>query len=130
MKGIIHFAAFKSVPESVREPGLYYRNNIVSLLNVLEAAGAHRVPHFIFSSSCSVYGNLAELPVREDSPLGQPESPYAHTKQVGERIVQAHADVMPELNAISTLIICASLILATTALIITFRTNRDGFGKT
>ncbi|MBK6343062.1 MAG: UDP-glucose 4-epimerase GalE [Flavobacteriales bacterium] len=101
VKGIIHFAAFKSVPESVREPGLYYRNNIVSLLNVLEAAGAYRVPHFIFSSSCSVYGNLAELPVREDSPLGQPESPYAHTKQVGERIVQAHADVMPELNAIS-----------------------------
>lgn len=101
VQGIIHFAALKSVPESVREPGRYYRNNIDSLLNVLEAAGARQVPHFIFSSSCSVYGNLAELPVREDSPLGAPESPYAHTKQVGERIVQAHADVMPAMNAIS-----------------------------
>lgn len=101
VKGIIHFAAFKSVPESVREPGRYYRNNIDSLLNVLEAAALHRVPNFIFSSSCSVYGNLAELPVREDSPLGRPESPYAHTKQVGEGIVEAHARVMPGLNAIS-----------------------------
>lgn len=99
--GIIHFAAFKSVPESVQEPGLYYRNNIVSLLNVLEAAAKHRVPHFIFSSSCSVYGNISSLPVSEDTPLGEAESPYAHTKQVGERIVEAHARVMPGLHAIS-----------------------------
>lgn len=99
--GIIHFAAFKSVPESMREPGLYYRNNIVSLLNVLEASAVHAVPHFIFSSSCSVYGNIAQLPVSESTPLGEPESPYAHTKQVGERIVEAHARVMPAMNAIS-----------------------------
>ena len=101
VSGIIHFAAFKSVPESMSDPGLYYRNNIGSLLNVLEAARSHAVPRFIFSSSCSVFGNIASLPVSEDSPLGEPESPYAHTKQVGERIVAAHARVMPGMNAIS-----------------------------
>ncbi|MFN3874362.1 MAG: UDP-glucose 4-epimerase GalE [Flavobacteriales bacterium] len=99
--GIIHFAAFKSVPESVRKPGLYYRNNIVSLLNVLEAAAIHEVPHFIFSSSCSVYGIIGQLPVSESTPLGEAVSPYAHTKQVGERIVESHARVMPAMNAIS-----------------------------
>lgn len=99
--GIIHFAAFKSVPESVSDPGLYYRNNIGSLLNVLEAVRECKVPRFIFSSSCSVFGNIAALPVSEDSPLGEPESPYAHTKQVGERIVAAHMRVMPGTRAIS-----------------------------
>ena len=99
--GVIHFAAFKSVPESVSDPGLYYRNNIGSLLNVLEAVRESKVPRFIFSSSCSVFGNIAALPVSEETPLGEPESPYAHTKQVGERIVAAHMRVMPGTRAIS-----------------------------
>jgi UDP-glucose 4-epimerase len=85
---VIHFAAFKSVPESVREPLLYYENNIRSLVNVLRAAEKHDVPHFVFSSSCSVYGNIATLPVTEDAPLHEAESPYARTKQIGEQILQ------------------------------------------
>lgn len=99
--GIIHFAALKSVPESVREPGRYYRNNIDSLLSVLAAAAELGIQRFIFSSSCSVYGNCATLPVDEDTPLGRAESPYAFTKQVGERIVEDHARALPGLRAIS-----------------------------
>ena len=99
--GVIHFAAYKSVPESVADPGKYYHNNIASLLNVLEACTAHSVPNFIFSSSCSVYGNIASLPVSEDTPLGNAESPYAYTKQIGERIVADHVRFDPLLKAIS-----------------------------
>lgn len=89
--GIIHFAALKSVPESVQKPLLYYRNNIDSLLNLLELAEEFGVKDFVFSSSCSVYGNTKELPVTEDTPFGIAESPYAHTKQIGEEIIRAHA---------------------------------------
>ncbi len=89
--GIIHFAALKSVPESVEKPLLYYRNNIDSLLNLLELAEEFGVKDFVFSSSCSVYGNTKELPVTEETPFGIAESPYAHTKQVGEEIIRAHA---------------------------------------
>jgi UDP-glucose 4-epimerase len=85
---VIHFAALKSVPESVREPLLYFDNNIVSLVNILKAAEKHKIKHFVFSSSCSVYGNIATLPVTEETPLGEPESPYARTKQMGERMLQ------------------------------------------
>jgi UDP-glucose 4-epimerase len=86
--GIIHFAAYKTVPESVKNPLFYYENNIQSLCNVLEAAKFNQINHFVFSSSCSVYGNTKELPVRETTPLGLAESPYAATKQMGERIVE------------------------------------------
>lgn len=87
IKGIIHFAAYKSVPESVQNPLLYYHNNIASLVNVLQAVEQFQIPYFVFSSSCSVYGNAAQLPVTEDTPLQKAESPYGFTKQIGEQIV-------------------------------------------
>jgi UDP-glucose 4-epimerase len=86
--GIIHFAAFKSVPESVSKPLDYYRNNINSLVNLLELSERHGVKQFIFSSSCSVYGNISDLPVNENTPVGKVESPYAYTKVVGEKILE------------------------------------------
>lgn len=86
--GIIHFAALKAVGESVEKPVWYYRNNLNSLLNLLECCLKFEIPNFIFSSSCSVYGNITDLPVTEDSPLAAAESPYAHTKQVGEDMVR------------------------------------------
>ena len=85
--GIIHFAALKSVPESVTQPLLYYRNNIESLVNLLELSEQYKISHFVFSSSCSVYGNAEVLPVTENSPLQEAESPYARTKQISEKII-------------------------------------------
>lgn len=87
-KTIIHFAALKAVPESVTEPLLYYKNNLVSLTNLLEQVKAFKTPGFIFSSSCSVYGNIEKLPVNENTPFSKAESPYAYTKQIGERIIE------------------------------------------
>jgi UDP-glucose 4-epimerase len=87
VEAIIHFAALKSVPESVENPLPYYQNNIVSLLNLLDICRQFSVKHFVFSSSCSVYGNVTELPVTEQTPMGKAESPYAHTKQLGEDII-------------------------------------------
>lgn len=84
---VIHFAAYKSVPESVEKPLLYYKNNLAALLNVLEAAKKYSCHHFIFSSSCSVYGNTKELPVTENTELQKAESPYAQTKVMGEKII-------------------------------------------
>lgn len=85
--GIIHFAALKSVPESVQKPLLYYRNNLDSLLNLLELCVQFDIKNFVFSSSCSVYGNTTDLPVTEETPMAKAESPYAHTKQIGEEII-------------------------------------------
>jgi len=85
--GIIHFAALKSVPDSVSDPIFYYQNNLNSLLNILKLSKEYKVDNFIFSSSCSVYGNTTELPVSENTPFGNAESPYAYTKQVGERMI-------------------------------------------
>lgn len=85
---VIHFAALKSVGESVEKPLEYYKNNIDSLINILETAQKFGVKSFVFSSSCSLYGNLTELPAKEDSPMSDPESPYAYTKLVGERILK------------------------------------------
>ncbi len=82
--GVVHFAAFKSVPESVREPLMYFKNNLNSLINILQCAEDFDVDNFVFSSSCSVYGNPKELPVSESAPFMEPESPYARTKQIGE----------------------------------------------
>jgi UDP-glucose 4-epimerase len=90
---VIHFAAYKTVPESVARPLLYYDNNINSLLNVLVGTEKYSIPYFIFSSSCSVYGNAKQLPVTEETPFGEPECPYARTKQVGEHIVRDVARV-------------------------------------
>ncbi len=86
--GIIHFAALKSVPESVEKPLLYYRNNLNSLVNLLELTAAFGIKNFVFSSSCAVYGNTKELPVTEETPLGAAESSYARTKQMGEDIIR------------------------------------------
>ena len=85
--GIIHFAALKAVGESVDQPILYFQNNLNSLLNILSAMVRFEVKNLIFSSSCSVYGNSSELPVTEDTPLQEAESPYARTKQMGEQIL-------------------------------------------
>lgn len=86
--GIIHFAALKSVPESVREPLLYYRNNVNSLLNILENMVRFSMKNLIFSSSCSVYGNTKQLPVLENTPFEKAQSPYAYTKQIGETLIE------------------------------------------
>lgn len=100
ISGIIHFAALKAVPESVADPLLYYRNNLLSLTNILEYAVKKSVSNFIFSSSCSVYGNADQLPVTEDTPIKKSESPYAHTKQIGEEMIQYICDVNEELKTV------------------------------
>ena len=87
-KGVIHFAALKSVPESVEQPLRYYQNNLNSLLNVMNSMAEYQIPNFIFSSSCSVYGNAEVLPVTEQTPMGYAESLYASSKQMGERMIQ------------------------------------------
>ena len=87
IEGIIHFAAYKSVGESVREPLLYFENNLMSLINILKCVKEFQVPYFIFSSSCTVYGNPDEIPVTEKTPPKPAESPYGYTKQMGEQIV-------------------------------------------
>ena len=89
--GIIHFAAYKSVGESVENPMLYFENNLSSLINLLKCVQEFRIPHFVFSSSCSVYGNPDEIPVTEKTILKPAESPYGNTKQMGEQIVNEFA---------------------------------------
>lgn len=86
--GIIHFAALKSVGDSVFNPIGYYKNNLESLLNILKCCEDFAVRTFIFSSSCSVYGNVTTLPVNESTPLSSVESPYSHTKLLGEEILK------------------------------------------
>lgn len=98
--GIIHFAALKSVEESVFQPLRYFHNNNESLVNVLACAKEFNVPHVIFSSSCSVYGNADELPVTEETPFKEAECPYARTKQMGEKIIEDFTRVTPEVKAI------------------------------
>lgn len=89
--GVIHFAALKSVPESVEKPSLYYHNNLNSLINVVDFCVQKNIPNLIFSSSCSVYGNIEILPVTENTPFSKAESPYAHTKQIGEQMLELYA---------------------------------------
>lgn len=86
--GIIHFAAYKAVGESVEKPLMYYENNIGSLVNILKCAEKFAVPNFVFSSSCTVYGNPDTIPVTEETPQKPAESPYGATKQMGEIIVR------------------------------------------
>jgi len=90
IQGIIHFAASKAVGESVEKPLLYYRNNITSLLNLLELMPSHGVKGIIFSSSCTVYGQPSpeNLPVTEEAPIQKALSPYGNTKQINEEIIQ------------------------------------------
>ena len=88
IQGIIHFAASKAVGESVQKPLLYYRNNLVSLINILELMPKHDVKGIIFSSSCTVYGQPDKLPVTEEAPIKKAESPYGNTKQINEEIIR------------------------------------------
>jgi UDP-glucose 4-epimerase len=98
--GVIHFAAYKSVPESVNEPIKYFRNNFNSLLNILQCAEEFDVDNFVFSSSCSVYGNTSDLPVIEETAFPEPESPYARTKQVGEAICRDFSNINKHFNTL------------------------------
>lgn len=87
LKAIIHFAASKAVGESVEKPLLYYRNNLVSLLNLLDGMTRYKVSSIVFSSSCTVYGQPEKLPVTEDAPVQKALSPYGNTKQICEEIL-------------------------------------------
>jgi UDP-glucose 4-epimerase len=85
--GVIHFAAYKAVGESVEKPLDYFENNLFSLINLLKCVKEFSVPNFVFSSSCTVYGNPDKIPVTEESPIKKAESPYGATKQMGEDII-------------------------------------------
>ncbi len=98
---VIHFAAYKAVGESVNKPLDYYRNNLGSLINLLDAMKRFSVPNLVFSSSCTVYGQPEKLPVTEDSPLQPATSPYGNTKQVGEAIIRDTTASDKNIKAIS-----------------------------
>lgn len=88
IKGVIHFAAAKAVGESVEKPLFYYKNNVVTLIHLLETLTKHNIGNFVFSSSCTVYGQPDKLPVDETSPIKPAESPYGYTKQVNENLLK------------------------------------------
>jgi len=98
--GVIHFAASKAVGESVEKPLKYYHNNISSLVYLLEEMEANHIDHFIFSSSCTVYGQADEMPITESAPFKTAESPYGNTKQIGESIIM-DTTIASDLRAIS-----------------------------
>ncbi|MFN8265572.1 MAG: UDP-glucose 4-epimerase GalE [Chitinophagaceae bacterium] len=95
IKGIIHFAAYKAVGESVEQPLLYFENNLLSLINLLKCVKDFQISHFVFSSSCTVYGNPDEIPVTEATIPKPAESPYGYTKQMGEQIVSETIKSIP-----------------------------------
>ena len=96
IEAIIHFAASKAVGESVEKPLLYYRNNLVSLTNLLQLMPIHKVKNFVFSSSCTVYGQPDILPVTESAPIKPALSPYGNTKQIGEEIIRDTIHANPQ----------------------------------
>ncbi|MEO7767619.1 MAG: UDP-glucose 4-epimerase GalE [Ferruginibacter sp.] len=95
IKGIIHFAAYKAVGESVEKPLMYFENNLTSLVNILKCTAKYNVPNFVFSSSCTVYGSPDAIPVTEETPQKPAESPYGATKQMGEVIVSNTVNANP-----------------------------------
>jgi UDP-glucose 4-epimerase len=95
IEAIIHFAAYKSVGESVEQPLLYFENNLLSLINLLKCVQEFHVPYFVFSSSCTVYGNPDVIPVTELTPPKPAESPYGYTKQMGEQIINEFSKANP-----------------------------------
>jgi UDP-glucose 4-epimerase len=101
ISSIIHFAASKAVGESVEKPLLYYRNNLFSLIFLLENMKRLQIPNIVFSSSCTVYGQPDKLPVTEETPFKPAESPYGNTKQICEEILRDTCKVTPAINAIS-----------------------------
>ncbi|HOB83513.1 MAG TPA: UDP-glucose 4-epimerase GalE [Bacteroidales bacterium] len=98
---IIHFAAYKAVGESVNKPLEYYRNNLVSLINLLDSMRSFDIPSMVFSSSCTVYGQPEKLPVTEDAPIQPAVSPYGNTKQIGEEIIRDTVFAEEKISAIS-----------------------------
>jgi len=101
IEGVIHFAASKAVGESVEKPLLYYENNIGTLVYLLKELSKKDRASFIFSSSCTVYGQADKMPITEDAPVKEAESPYGNTKQMGEEIIRDTCKVTPNLNAIA-----------------------------
>lgn len=99
--GVIHFAASKAVGESVNKPLKYYENNIHSLVYLLQEISKLPTQKLIFSSSCTVYGQADELPVAEQAPIKEPESPYGNTKKVGEQIIKDTCAASKSLNTIA-----------------------------
>jgi UDP-glucose 4-epimerase len=99
ISGIIHFAAFKAVGESVADPLMYYRNNLFSLVNILQNMKDKGIKNLVFSSSCTVYGQPDKLPVAEDAPVQMAMSPYGNTKQISEEVIQDTAKVT-DINAV------------------------------
>lgn len=88
VESVIHFAAFKSVGESVNEPLKYYKNNILGLVTILEMCAKFEVKNFVFSSSCTVYGESPQVEIDENAPKNHPSSPYGNTKKIGEEIIE------------------------------------------
>ena len=101
ISAIIHFAAYKAVGESVQKPLMYYHNNLVSLLNLLEIIQEKPSVKMVFSSSCTVYGQPDGLPVTEDAPIKKANSPYGNTKQISEEIIQDTILANPSVSAIA-----------------------------
>lgn len=100
IEGIIHFAASKAVGESVENPLLYYENNLSTLIYLLQECNAHGIQNFIFSSSCTVYGEPDSLPITESAPVKEATSPYGNTKQISEEILKDTCSIS-SLNAIA-----------------------------
>ncbi len=101
IEAVVHFAAHKAVGESVQDPLKYYHNNVQSLVNLLKCCEEFGVNHFIFSSSCTVYGQPEKLPVSESSPILPAESPYGNTKQIGEEILRDFCASNPNFRVIA-----------------------------
>ena len=101
IEAVIHFAAYKAVGESVEEPLMYYRNNLNSLMNVMEAMQENNVHNLVFSSSCTVYGQPEHLPVTEQTPIVKANSPYGNTKQISEEIIADFVKVATSIKAIA-----------------------------
>ncbi len=98
---VVHFAAYKAVGESVKKPLKYYRNNLLSLINLLDEMKNNNVRNLVFSSSCTVYGQPDKLPVDEHAPIKKANSPYGNTKQIAEEIIQDTINSDKNINTIS-----------------------------
>jgi len=98
---VIHFAAYKAVGESTEKPLMYYRNNVLSTLHLLDAMIEYGISNIVFSSSCTVYGQPDELPVDENAPVKEPLSPYGNTKQVNEQMIRYTVEAGNNIRAIS-----------------------------
>ena len=99
--GVIHFAAFKSVSESIKYPLKYYRNNLLSLINILRSMDENNISNIVFSSSCTVYGQPDKLPVSENAPFKKAESSYSKSKQISEQIIEDFVNSNDNISSIS-----------------------------